>query len=53
MICAYGTKIKKIYCDLDTCFKNEIMDLMTKTLGIKLQFCSVEAHQSNPAERSI
>ncbi len=53
LICAHGTNINKTYCDLDTCFKNEIMDLMTKTLGIKVQFCIVESHQSNPAERSI
>ncbi|MBL0686765.1 MAG: DDE-type integrase/transposase/recombinase, partial [Sulfurospirillum sp.] len=53
LICAHGTNISKIYCDLDTCFKNEIMDIMTRTLGIKVQFCSVDAHQANPAERSI
>ncbi len=53
LICAYGTNISKIYCDLDICFKNEIMDLMTHTFGLKVQFCSVEAHQANPAEHSI
>ncbi len=37
--------LKNIYCALDMCFKNEIMDLTTKTLCIKVQFCSVEAHQ--------
>ncbi len=47
LICANGTNISKIYCDLDTCFKNEIMDIMTHTLGIKVQFCSVDAHQAN------
>ncbi len=26
---------------------------MTCTLGIKVQFCSVDAHQANPAEPSI
>ncbi len=38
LICAHGTNISKIYCDLDTCFKNEIMDIMTCTLGIKVNF---------------
>ncbi len=53
LICAHGTNICKIYCDLDTCFKKEIMDIMTRTLGIKVQFCSVDTHQANPAESSI
>ncbi len=53
LICAHVTNISKIYCDLDSCFKNEIMEIMTRTLGIKVQFCSVDAHQANPAERSI
>ncbi len=43
LVCANGTNISKIYCDLDSCFKNEIMEIMTCTLGIKVQFCSVEA----------
>ncbi len=53
LICTHGTNISKIYCDLATCFKNEIMDLMTHTLGIKVQFCSVDVHHANPAEHSI
>ncbi len=32
LICAHGTNISKIYCDLDTCFKNEIMDIMTRSI---------------------
>ena len=53
VICAHGTNIKKVYCDLDTAFKNAVMDYLTKTFGIEVMFCSVESHQSNPAERSI
>ncbi len=33
-ICAYGTNIKEIYCDLDTAFKNKIVLTLFKTLGI-------------------
>ena len=53
VICAHGTNIKNIYCDLDTAFKNSVMDYLLKTFQIKVTFCSVESHQSNPAERSI
>ncbi len=53
LICAHGTNIKEIYCDLDTTFKNEIVSTLFKTLGITVKFCSVQSHQSNPAERAI
>ena len=53
VICQHGTNIKEIYCDLDTAFKNEIMNILSKSLNIKIKFCSVQSHQSNPAERSI
>jgi hypothetical protein len=53
IICQHGTNIKEIYCDLDTAFKNEIMRILTTSLNIKVKFCSVQSHQSNPAERSI
>ncbi len=53
LICAHGTNIKGICCDLDTAFKNEIVSTLFKTLGITVKFCSVQSHQSNPAERAI
>ena len=53
LICTHGTNIKEIYCDLDTAFKNEIVSTLFKTLGITVKFCSVQSHQSNPAERAI
>ncbi len=53
LICADGTNIKEIYCDLDTAFKNEIISTLFKTLGITVKFCSVQSHQSNPAEQAI
>ncbi len=34
LVCAHGTNIKEIYCDLDTAFKNEIVATLFKTLGI-------------------
>ncbi len=55
-ICAHGTNIKEIYCDLDTAFKNEIVSTLFNSLGIQViqvKFCSVQSHQSNPAERTI
>ncbi len=53
IICAHGTNIKEIYCDLDTAFKNEIVSTLFKTLGITVKFYSVQSHHSNPAERAI
>ncbi len=53
LICAHETNINEIYCDLDTAFKNEIVSTLFKTLGITVMFCSVQSHQSNPAERAI
>ena len=35
VICQHGTNVKEIYCDLDTAFKNEIMNVLTSSLGIK------------------
>ncbi len=42
LICAHGTNIKEIYCDLDTVFKNEIIATLFKTLGIIVKFCRVQ-----------
>ncbi len=53
LICAHGTNIKEIYCDLDTAFKNEIVSTLFKTLGITMKFCSVPSHQSNTAGHVI
>ncbi len=53
LICAHGTNIKEIYCDLDIVFKNEIVSTLFKTLGITVKFCSVQSHQSDLAEHSI
>jgi hypothetical protein len=53
LICTHGTNVEEIYTDLDTAFNNELMDIIFKTLGIKIKFCSVASHMSNPAERSI
>ncbi len=53
LICAHGTNIKEIYCDLDTAFKNEIVSTLFKSLGITVKFYSVQSHQSNPAEYAI
>ncbi len=53
LICAQGTNIKEIYCDLDTAFKNEIMTSLLNSLGITVKFCSVQSHQSNTAECTI
>ncbi len=52
-ICDHGTNIKEIYCDLDTAFKNETVSTLFKTLGITINFCSVQLHQSNPSEHAI
>ncbi len=51
--CAHGTNIKEIYYDLNTAFENEIVLTLFKTLGSTVKFCSVQLHQSNPAERVI
>ncbi len=53
LICAHGTNIKEIYYDLDTSFKNEIVSTLLNSLGITIKFCSVQSHQSNPAEHAI
>ncbi len=53
LICAHGTNIKEIYCDLDNAFKNEIGSTLFKTLGVTVKCCSVQSHQSNPAKRAI
>ncbi len=53
LIYTHGTNIKEIYCDLDTAFKNEIVSTLFKSLGITVKFCSVQSHQSNPAEHAI
>ncbi len=53
LICAHGTNIKEIYCDLDTAFKNKIVSTLLNTLGITVKFCSVQSHQRNPAECAI
>ncbi len=53
LICAHGTNIKEIYCDLDNIFKNEIVSTLFKSLVITVKFCSVQSHQSNPAEHAI
>ncbi len=53
LIYTYGTNIKEIYCDLDSAFKNEIVSTLFKTLGITVKFCSIQSHQSNPAEHAI
>ncbi len=45
--------IKEIYCDLNTAFKNKVMKSLFDSLGITVKFCSVQSHQSNPAECSI
>ncbi len=50
---AHGTNIKEIYCDLDTAFKNDIVSTLFNSLGIQVKFCSVQSHQSNPAECAI
>ncbi len=41
IICAHGTNIKEIYCDLDTAFKNKIVSTLLNSLGITVKFCSV------------
>ncbi len=53
LICAHGTNIKEIYCDLATAFKNEIVSTLFNTLGITVKFCSVQLHQRNPSEHAI
>ncbi len=53
LICAHGTNIKEIYCDLDTAFKNEIVSTLFKTLGMTIKFCSVQSYQHNPAKHAI
>ncbi len=53
LICAHGTNIKEIYCDLDTAFKNEIVYTLFNSLGIQVNFCSVQSYQSNRAELTI
>ncbi len=53
LICAHGRNIKEIYCDLNIVFKNEIVSTLFNTLGITIMFCSVQSHQSNPAEHAI
>ncbi len=53
LICVHDTNIKEINCDLDTAFKNEIVSTLFTSLGIQVKFCSVQSHQSNPAEWTI
>ncbi len=53
LICTHGTNINKIYCDLDTAFKNEIIRILLSSFKIKVKLCSVQSYESNPAERSI
>ncbi len=53
LICTHGTNIKEIYCDLDTAFKYEIMNTLLTSVGIKVDFCSIQSHQSNPAEQTV
>ncbi len=44
---------KVIIADLDSAFKNSLIDAMTKAMGIKIIFVSKDNHKSNQAERSI
>ncbi len=37
LICAHSTNIKEIYCDLDTAFKNEVMNTLLNSV-LKLCF---------------
>ncbi len=53
LICAHRTNIKESICNLDTAIKNEIVSTLFKSLGITVKFCSVQSHQSNPAECAI
>ncbi len=53
LICVHGTNIKEIYCDIHAAFKNEIVSTLLNSLGIPATFCSVQSHQSNPAEHAI
>ncbi len=53
LICTHGTNINEIYCDLDTASKYEIIRILLSSFKIKLKFSSVQAHESNPAERLI
>ncbi len=38
---------------MDTTFKNEIIRILLSSFKIKVKFCSIQSHESNPAERSI
>ncbi len=38
LICAHGTNIKDIYCDLDAAFKNGIVSTLFNTLDITVNF---------------
>ncbi len=53
MICANGINIKEIYCDVDRTFKNEIVSTLFNSLCIQFKCCSVQSHQSNPAEHAM
>ncbi len=53
LICAHGTNIKEIYCDLDTAFKNEILSTLFNTREITVKLCSVQSHQRNLAKCAI
>ncbi|MEE8152756.1 MAG: hypothetical protein V3T76_06950, partial [candidate division NC10 bacterium] len=44
---------KVIIADMDSAFKNQLVNAIFTTLGIKITFVSKENHQSNTAERSI
>ncbi len=33
LICAHGTNIKEIYCDMDIAFKKEMMNTLLSSLG--------------------
>ncbi len=35
LICAHGTNMKEIYCDLDTGFKNDIISTLFNSSGIQ------------------
>ncbi len=53
LICTHGTNIKEIYYDLDTAFKIKVIRILLSSFKIKVKFCGVQSHNSNPADRSI
>ncbi len=44
---------KVLIADMDSAFKNQLVNAIFKTLNIKIKFVSKDNHQSNSTERAV